>query len=242
MAGYDGKLPPFKSERRNEPEGDRPGNMVPKTAMSERTSAPLEHNFRPVWFHRLKYMMSPQIDIYGNIERLFVRDKLPLNSVILDYGCGTGQGTVRLINRHILTAFGIDSDPEVVDFAKDVYGNLAHFMALDWLETPPNVSAKYDLITCIEVIEHMKDPEALLGIFQEVIAPGGVVVISSINRSSDLRKNDAHTHSLWDVQDFYDLMNSHFPGVEIVDWTLKSKIPVGSGRTPMVAVWHAPKE
>lgn len=194
------------------------------------------NSFRPVLLHRLRYLMTPQLDLYANIERLFVRH-LPLNSTIADYGCGTGQGTVRLINRHVISAFGFDSDPEVVDFARDVFGNLAHFVDSDWIEQPPNPDIKFDLITCVEVIEHVHNPKKLLSVIRDLSAPNGTIVLSTQNTFSDYRKNNSHT-GRFDALSFREMLEEYFPGVRIVDWTLVNKVPDDSGRTPIVGIWH----
>jgi len=41
----------------------------------------------------------------------------------------------------------------------------------------------YDLITCMELIEHVPDPPALVGACARLVRPGGDLVFSTINRS-----------------------------------------------------------
>ena len=70
---------------------------------------------------------------------------------ILDVGCGWGY-MVYVLNTLGFSAKGIDISQEPIDFATQVFGN-------DYiLETIENFKAKVDIITAIEVFEHLAKP------------------------------------------------------------------------------------
>lgn len=47
-----------------------------------------------------------------------------------------------------------------------------------------HASASYDLVTCMEVVEHVAAPRDFLGALARRVAPGGVLVLSTLNRTA----------------------------------------------------------
>jgi 2-polyprenyl-3-methyl-5-hydroxy-6-metoxy-1,4-benzoquinol methylase len=183
-------------------------------------------------------MLTPQLDLYQNI-RDFIVDKRNLHGLrILDYGCGNGFGTIQLCasNRGVV---GVDSDPDVVNFAKTTMGHLAKFSLSD-LSDPSALplGGVYDVVTCIEVIEHVENVKTLMRNLKSVGGVDAVYFFSTLNHNSQYRKNAGHVGK-WHVQDFKSLMETFFSEVSIVDYTLKEKICKDSSITPMVAMCEA---
>lgn len=190
--------------------------------------------FKEVFYHRLKYMLSPQLDLYENIAKKFGNV-----AYTLDYGCGTGFGTLKLIQNGRLVS-GIDEDEEAIEFARTLFGNLGIiFNKGNWAstETLLNPSEKpWDLIVCVEVIEHVESPRRLLSNMSHALSPKGSIVISTLNHDSQYRKNKAHKGK-YKVPDFRRIVNEFFPGAKIYDYTLEKELTDKSTVTPMVAVW-----
>ena len=44
--------------------------------------------------------------------------------------------------------------------------------------------AAFDLVTCMEMLEHVPDPAAILGALALLVKPGGDIVVSTLNRSA----------------------------------------------------------
>jgi 2-polyprenyl-3-methyl-5-hydroxy-6-metoxy-1,4-benzoquinol methylase len=200
-------------------------------------------DFHEVQIHRTKYFLSPQIDLYRNIyDKILPKIGEPALS-ILDYGCGNGVGTVRMRSPRVANLVGIDSDPAIIKFSEEVFGNLALFYCEDWQSEDPGLIIErdrqtvYNLITCIEVVEHVINPSSLIDAFRKKLVVGGWLVVSTLNHNSDFRKNDAHI-GCFTVENYREFMNENCSGVRIVDYTLENDIEDGSGRTPMVALWQ----
>ena len=104
---------------------------------------------------------------------------------VLDVGCGGGFLLERLAERGY-SGVGVDLSPESVAIANE---RLLGLGAGDRLRAetgsaydPP--AGPFDLIALTDVLEHLEDPRACLRALREVVAPGGLVVVSTPNRRS----------------------------------------------------------
>jgi SAM-dependent methyltransferase len=96
----------------------------------------------------------------------------PHNSIVLDIGCGTSP-----IIQQYENAMGIDLNYQKLAFMKVKFPKLQFFhMSADSLQLPNN---DIDTTLCIEVIEHMKNPEKVISEMSRVTKVGGTVVIAT---------------------------------------------------------------
>jgi len=200
-------------------------------------------SFAPVWAHRLGYFLSPQLDLYRNIAA-----KFPEANRIMDYGCGTGFGLLQLAGTAKLdgmAAFriplGIDCDEHAVDVANRLLGKVATFRVEDWadMKLTPGYEGQFDLVTCIEVIEHVLAPGRLLKNLAASVAPGGCLVVSTLNHNSQYRKNNDH-RSKFNVDSFTAMIQEECSSPFITDFKLTDPVDDMSQVTPVVAVWRKP--
>ncbi|MFL6784140.1 MAG: bifunctional 2-polyprenyl-6-hydroxyphenol methylase/3-demethylubiquinol 3-O-methyltransferase UbiG [Sphingomicrobium sp.] len=131
------------------------------------------HKLNPV---RLKYIRD-QIDQHWQCDEC---GRTPLEGrTALDVGCGAGLLTEPLA-RLGATVTAIDATPEVIDVAR------AHAAAMG-LEIDYRVGdvqeleGRFDLITALEVIEHVADPGAFLKALARRLAPDGLLILSTPN-------------------------------------------------------------
>jgi SAM-dependent methyltransferase len=99
---------------------------------------------------------------------------------LLDYGCGDGT-FVALVHDLFPDATGADVEPGQVRECSERLASLAglRFSTTDAL-TGGSHTARYDVVTCMEVLEHCPDDirEAVLDDLHRLSSPHGVVVIS----------------------------------------------------------------
>jgi len=100
---------------------------------------------------------------------------------VLDAACGEGYGTFLLAEgaRHII---GVDIAAEAVAHAEARYRapNLRYVRGS--CTALPLADDAVDLVASFETIEHLAEQTAMLAEFRRVLAPGGVLVISSPNK------------------------------------------------------------
>jgi 2-polyprenyl-6-hydroxyphenyl methylase/3-demethylubiquinone-9 3-methyltransferase len=97
----------------------------------------------------------------------------------LDIGCGAGLLTEPL-SRMGAAVTGIDAAPENIAAAKLHAGALPIDYRADAVE---DLAGEYDLVTCLEVIEHVADRPAFFASIRRLLAPTGVFVFSTPNRT-----------------------------------------------------------
>src|SRR4051794_26642888 len=136
-------------------------------------SSAMLHKLNPV---RLKYIRD-QIDQHWQCDECSRR---PLEGKsALDVGCGAGLLTEPLA-RLGARATGIDASADVIAVAREHAA--AQGLAIDYRAGDvQQLQGSFDLITCMEVIEHVADPAALLGALALRLAPGGLLVLSTPN-------------------------------------------------------------
>jgi SAM-dependent methyltransferase len=99
---------------------------------------------------------------------------------VLDLGCGTGWGSALLARRGAANVLGVDISPECADYAARHHGQRASFCAASALSLPV-ADHSIDLICCFEVIEHLPDGLAFFEECRRVLAPGGLLILSTPN-------------------------------------------------------------
>jgi 2-polyprenyl-6-hydroxyphenyl methylase/3-demethylubiquinone-9 3-methyltransferase len=99
----------------------------------------------------------------------------------LDVGCGAGLLTEPLC-RLGAAVTAVDAAPELIAAAR------AHAAAgglvIDYRAVGVEALAgEYDLVTALEVIEHVSDPQAFVHALVARLAPGGLLILSTPNRT-----------------------------------------------------------
>ena len=131
------------------------------------------HKLGPV---RLKYLRD-RIDQHWQGDECSRR---PLDGKIaLDVGCGAGLLTEPLA-RLGARSTGIDASPEVIAVARDHARTMG--LEVDYrVGEVQKLEGQFDLVTAMEVIEHVADPAAFVAALANRLAPGGLLIMSTPN-------------------------------------------------------------
>jgi 2-polyprenyl-3-methyl-5-hydroxy-6-metoxy-1,4-benzoquinol methylase len=107
---------------------------------------------------------------------------------VLDVGCGSGDLVRLLAGRSTSSVLGVDSDPAIVDRARELTSPDAPitFTAADAMTgLPDGPDGVYDVITCVAVVHHLPYADALT-LFRRRLAPGGTLVVVGLARAESL--------------------------------------------------------
>jgi 2-polyprenyl-6-hydroxyphenyl methylase/3-demethylubiquinone-9 3-methyltransferase len=100
---------------------------------------------------------------------------------VLDVGCGAGLAA-EAFARLGAQVTGIDAAAEVIAAARAHAA--AEGLAIDYRQSAPEeVSEVFDLVLALEVVEHVADRAAFAAALAARCRPGGLVVLSTINRT-----------------------------------------------------------
>ena len=104
---------------------------------------------------------------------------------MLDVGCGGGLISEPLARLGGIVT-GLDPSPENVAAARahaEGQGLDIRYRA-ERIEDLVSAGETFDCVVCLEVLEHVPDPREFVSLLGRVTKPGGVVVLSTINRTA----------------------------------------------------------
>ena len=134
------------------------------------------HKLNPV---RLCYVRD-WIDQHWQIDE---RSRAPLGGKsALDVGCGAGL-LAEPLARLGAKVTAIDAAPQLIEVARDHAAKMG--LEIDYRAgDAQELEGQFDLITCMEVIEHVADPAAFLKALATRLAPDGLLILSTPNATS----------------------------------------------------------
>ncbi|WP_447931487.1 bifunctional 2-polyprenyl-6-hydroxyphenol methylase/3-demethylubiquinol 3-O-methyltransferase UbiG [Sphingopyxis fribergensis] len=142
-----------------------------------RGSSAMLHKLNPV---RLSYIRA-QIDAHWHVD---ARERYALaGRTAIDVGCGAGL-LAEPLARLGAKVTGVDAAPENIAAARDHaagQGLAISYFGGELAALPPST---FDLVTSMEVVEHVTDPAAFIGELAARLAPGGLMILSTPNRTA----------------------------------------------------------
>lgn len=125
-------------------------------------------------------LVDPAAPYWNHARPEVVALARPAGLRVLDVGCAAGAMGAAMLAAGAREVVGIESVPEVAAVAR---GRLSavHSFDLDgpWPLVSPDL--RFDVVTCADVLEHLKDPWAALARLRGLLVPGGRIVVSLPN-------------------------------------------------------------
>lgn len=119
---------------------------------------------------------------------------------VLDFGCGDGA-FLSLASKGGGVCIGFEPDDNGRRFAREQFAKLGlPIEVVDSVEALEPES--FDLIFLLEVIEHVKDPEGLLATCLNLLAPGGLLVITTPTRLTETPLDAEHVREFFPTEFF----------------------------------------
>jgi 2-polyprenyl-6-hydroxyphenyl methylase/3-demethylubiquinone-9 3-methyltransferase len=101
---------------------------------------------------------------------------------LLDVGCGAGLAAESLAHRGF-DVLGIDAAADLIAVARDHGGATGPAYRVAVAEDLVAEGARFQVVTALEVVEHVPDPAAFIRALVALLEPGGVLVMSTLNRT-----------------------------------------------------------
>jgi 2-polyprenyl-6-hydroxyphenyl methylase / 3-demethylubiquinone-9 3-methyltransferase len=119
------------------------------------------------------------------VRMSYVRERASLAGMrVLDVGCGGGL-LAESLARAGARVTAIDLAPAMIETAR--LHALDSGLAIDYRVEPAESllqqAPRYDVVTCMEMLEHVPDPAETMSVLAQLTRPGGDVFVSTINRN-----------------------------------------------------------
>jgi 2-polyprenyl-3-methyl-5-hydroxy-6-metoxy-1,4-benzoquinol methylase len=152
------------------------------------------------------------------------------NPRVIDVGCGGGIGC-NILSQEADFVWGIDKNERTIRYARQMFERVKNkaywspqvtFDVVD-VTNEPRELAKFDVVVCIEVIEHIRDYRSLLSFLTRVGKPDAQYFISSPNRNAWIgtpkAKKPANPYHVreWTAAEFTAVLGEYFSHVDLFD-------------------------
>jgi 2-polyprenyl-6-hydroxyphenyl methylase/3-demethylubiquinone-9 3-methyltransferase len=104
---------------------------------------------------------------------------------VIDVGCGGGILAESMAKKGAMVS-GIDLSEKalkVADLHSLESGVAVHYEKITAEEMAQRESGQYDVVTCMEMLEHVPNPASIIRACHQLVKPGGHVFFSTINRN-----------------------------------------------------------
>lgn len=104
---------------------------------------------------------------------------------VLDIGCGGGILCEAMAKRGAIVT-GIDLADEAIraaDAHRATSGLVIDYRLISTETLAKVAPGKYDIVTCLEMLEHVPDPASIISSASELVKPGGIVCFATLNRN-----------------------------------------------------------
>lgn len=123
------------------------------------------------------WFAHPDVDLFRGLGRIIAghRD----DASVIDLGCGNGNFLKFLRQRY----------PRLVLSGVDVAAPFAVTAGIQFIQGDifdAKINDRYDIVTALDVIEHMPDVSGFLERVDQLCAPGGLIILKTINERSAL--------------------------------------------------------
>lgn len=165
------------------------------TVYSDPVSQGLESSADPAEIAKFEALAHRFWDSEGEFKPLhrlnparadYIAARAPLAGTrVLDVGCGGGLLAEALAARGA-TVTGIDMAPAMIETARlhaAESGLAIDYRLQDAAELALQQPHSFDVVCCMEMLEHVAEPGAFLDVLARLTRPGGAVFVSTLNRN-----------------------------------------------------------
>lgn len=156
----------------------------------------MQQNVDPAEIEKFNAMASRWWDPEGDFKPLHLINPLRLQFIdqqglglagrkVLDVGCGGGLLTEGMAKAGAEVT-GIDMSPDALSVAR--LHALDSELTVDYQQTTAEEFAvahkgQFDIVTCLEMLEHVPEPLTVIAACAHMVKPGGRIIFSTLNRT-----------------------------------------------------------
>jgi 2-polyprenyl-6-hydroxyphenyl methylase/3-demethylubiquinone-9 3-methyltransferase len=126
------------------------------------------------------------LHLLNPLRARFIGERVSLKGArVLDVGCGGGL-LAEVLARAGAHVTAIDLAPGMIEVAR--LHAREQRLAIDYRLVPAadlaaTMPAAFDVVTCMEMLEHVPDPKGMLATLAQLTRPGGAAFVSTLNRN-----------------------------------------------------------
>jgi len=160
------------------------------------TAEPQPYNVDPAELHKFSALASRWWDTESEFKPLHAINPLRLGWIlehtgalagkfVLDVGCGGGilAESLAVAGAQVVGIDLADASLQVARLHGLESGVQVDYRAISAEQLARQAPASFDVITCMEMLEHVPDPAAIVRACATLIKPGGQVFFSTLNRN-----------------------------------------------------------
>ena len=115
---------------------------------------------------------------YGPIHDAIV-ELVPDGATVLDIACGSGVLCRKIKERRpAAQVTGVDFSEVAIERNREVDDGAIAYLALDVRRDLRSLASGFDVVTMCEIVEHLEEPEGVVGDAMSLLRPGGLFVLT----------------------------------------------------------------
>lgn len=171
------------------------------------------------WAEYIVLGKTPYIAYQQHASRYVFASKIVGNKIVLDIACGTGYGSMYLVQKKAKEILGVDVNKEAIVYANSQYKTDKLSFIRGEASNLPLRDTIVGVVVSFETIEHLRHCKKFLLEIQRILRKDGTFICSTPNKevfSPNVKKplDPYHVREFY-LEEFFALLKKHFSNVKL---------------------------